>query len=408
MASNRSDGDLDTAFGSGGIVTTLLSATDSHARALALQSDGKILAAGRAYVGTQSCFAVARYAADGSLDTTFGAGGGATIAFGSYNSEALAVVVQADGRIILAGYDYNAGHQRFALTRLTSAGALDTSFGTSGRTVLQIENASFANAMVQDSSGRLILGGYAMPLAEGGTWNFALARFTANGVLDTAFGSDGVTLTNLAGGTDERIQALALQSDGRIIAAGYFTDSSTSKDFAVARYTTAGALDTTFNTTGYRLTPISSGEDWANSVLVQGSGRIVAAGRTYGGSTANFALAGYTSTGALDGSFGSSGVVTTDIQGQADQANCLVLQNDGKLLAGGTSNAYFAFARYSANGALDTAFGTDGTLLGQVPPVDSGTNAIYAMTVQSNGRIVAAGSYTLSSVPRFALVRFYP
>jgi len=407
VSDEPANGDLDTTFGSSGYVTTTVGSIDV-AKAVAIQSDSKIVVAGYHYNGSNNDLMVARYTTSGSLDTTFNASGSKpgvyTLSLGTGNDFAYAVAIQSDGKIVVVGNDYNAGHQRFALVRLTSAGALDTTFNGSGIVTQQIENASIGRSVVLDSSGNILVGGYAMPISASGTWVFALARFTSTGALDTSFGSDGIVTTDI-GGTDDGINALALQSNGKIVAAGYSSDG-THLRFALARYNTDGSLDTSFSGDGLTTTAVTSLESQATSLIIQSDGKIVAAG---GASTAgtgyDFALTRYTSSGSLDSSFGTSGLVTTDFSGATDGINSLLLQSDGKLLAAGASGNNFALTRYGTSGALDTDFGSLGAITSNF---GAGTSDLYALAQQSDSRIVAAGSFYNGVTTALGLVRFYP
>ena len=400
-------GALDTTFGTQGFAMTSIAGVDDAVRAVAIQSDGKIVVAGYSNNGTNRDFAVARYTTAGALDPTFNATnaipGIATVSFGGGNDEAYAVAIQSDGKIVVAGNDYNFGYQRFALARFNTDGTLDSAFDTDGKATLQIENASFGRALAIDANGKILVGGYAMPLTASGTWVFALARFTTAGAPDTTFGINGIRTTAI-GSSDDRINAIAIQSTGSIVATGY-SIGATFKTFALARYTSAGTLDTSFGSSGITTTPVTIYDNLATGLVIQGGDAILVAGGAYNGTSNDFALARYDSAGLLDTAFGSSGVVTTNWAGNNDGANCLVLQNDGKILLGGSSSTSMAFARYTTSGGLDTSFGTSGKLLADF---GTGTSAINAMAVQGNGRVVAGGYFTGTSDTRFGLVRFYP
>lgn len=180
--------------------------------------------------------------------------------------------------------------------------------------------------------------------------DFALVRYNTDGTLDPTFDGDGIATTDI-GGIDNYIYSLALQSNGMIVAAGYSQDSS--DYFVVARYATDGILDTTFGTNGATTTSIGTfpgHDDEGFAVAIQSNGRIVVAGYSNASGNYDFALARYNTNGELDMSFGEDGIVLTDIGGDEDGAYALAIQTDGKIVAGGWSNNgginEFAIARY--------------------------------------------------------------
>ena len=232
------DGDLDLSFGSGGKVTTDFMEGSSAASDLALQSDGKFIAVGSVGQGSSRDFALARYNSDGSLDTSFGSGGTVTTHFFGSSDQALAVALQSDGKIIAVGQAVQSdGDDDFALARYNSDGSLDTSFGTGGKVTTDFfsqNDQAFAVALQSD--GKII--------AAGSTFlDFALARYNSDGSLDATFGSGGKVTTDFA--FSDQAFAVALQSDGKIIAAGFANQGRRDiNDFALARYNSDGSLDT--------------------------------------------------------------------------------------------------------------------------------------------------------------------
>ena len=286
------DGDLDTSFDTDGKVSTPILSGADEANSVVLQSDGKIVAAGSSYNGSNYDFAVVRYNTDGSLDTTFGTGGKVTTSIGSDPDVANSVVLQSDGKIVAAGYSHN-----------------------------------------------------------GSNYDFAIVRYNTNGSLDTTFDADGKQTTSIGSGA-EIAYSVVLQSDGKIVAAGY-SHNGTNTDFAVVRYNTDGSLDTTFDTDGKQTTAIGSGAEVANSVVLQGDGKIVAAGYSHNGTNTDFAVVRYNTDGSLDTTFDTDGKQTTSIGSGTEVARSVVLQSDGKIVAAGWmhngTNEDFAVVRYSAN-----------------------------------------------------------
>ncbi len=258
LARYTANGSLDPALSGTGIVTTAIGSSDGFATALALQPDGKLVAAGDSWNGTDDDFALARYNANGSLDTTFGTGGTVTTDFRSAVDDAFALVLQPDGKLVAAGHG---AFDDFALARYNANGSLDASFGSGGKVTTDFGGGDSANALVLQPDGKLVAAG-------GGRWNrtdhwdFALARYKANGSLDLGFGTGGkVTTTTI---DHMYASALALQPDGKLIAAG---------SGGIVRYDPDGSLDTTFGSSGK---VIDRGSIYA--AVLQPDGKLVTAG----------------------------------------------------------------------------------------------------------------------------------
>ncbi|MGC0329816.1 putative delta-60 repeat protein/putative repeat protein (TIGR01451 family) [Streptomyces sp. SAI-170] len=269
------DGSFDTGFGSGGVVLTSLPATQGsgEAHAVQLYGDGRILVAGLSgFEYGPSDFAVARYHSDGSLDTDFAGDGTVTTAFANGASAAYDVALQSDGKIVAAGrgrYNYPANASDFAVVRYTADGSLDTGFDGDGKVVTGFGEADSAGGVKVQPDGKIVLAGSS-------DFDFALARYASDGALDPGFGGDGKVVTDFAGGSLDGSSDLALQSDGKIVAAGI-----SQADFAVARYNPDGSLDPAFSGDGKVTTDVDNGFfDVANAVAIQSDGKIVASGNT--------------------------------------------------------------------------------------------------------------------------------
>jgi uncharacterized delta-60 repeat protein len=401
-------GSLDTTFGTGGIVTTSVGSGDAYARALGIQSDGRIVVAGYSYNGSNYDFALMRYNADGSLDKTFGAGGIVTTAVGSGDDYARALGIQSDGRIVVVGYSYNGSKNDFALARYNADGSLDATFGTGGIVTTSVgRTADYAYALGIQSDGRIVIAGnsFNLDIADN---RFTLVRYNTDGSLDTTFGTGGTVITSV-GSRYGYATTLGIQSDGRIVAAGG-CNNGRSIDFALARYNTDSSLDATFGTGGIVNTTLKiDGTDTVDTLGIQSDGRIVVAGYSYSGSNSDFALVRYNADGSLDTTFGTGGIVTTNVLGSNDIPYALGIQSDGRIVLVGRSyngsNYDFALVRYNADGSLDATFGTDGIV---TTAVGSGDDYAYALGIQPDGRIVVAGFSNIGNNDNFSLVRYWP
>jgi len=396
-------GELDTTFDTDGKVTTSIGSGDDYVNSVVLQSDGKIVAAGYSYNGSNYDFAIVRYNTDGSLDTTFDTDGKVTTPIASGDDRAYSVVLQSDGKIVAAGYSYNGSDNDFAIVRYNTDGSLDTTFDTDGKVTTQIGSGSeIANSVVLQSDGKIVAAGSS---DNGSNYDFAIVRYNTDGSLDTTFDTDGKVTTPI-GSRSDTAYGVVLQSDGKIVAAGYSFNGS-DNDFAIVRYNTNGSLDTTFDTDGKVTTPIGSRSEIAFSVVLQSDGKIVAAGSSDNGSNYDFAIVRYNTDGSLDTTFDTDGKVTTPIGSRSDTAYGVVLQSDGKIVAAGYSfngsDNDFAIVRYNTNGSLDTTFGTGGKV---TTPIGSGNEEANSVVLQSDGKIVVAGSSVNGSNYDFAVVRY--
>jgi uncharacterized delta-60 repeat protein len=398
----NTNGTLDNSFGTNGIVTTDIGTSHNEANSVAIQSDGKIVAAGYSFNGINTDFTLVRYNTNGTLDNTFGSNGIVITQIGSASEIARAVAVQSDGKIVASGYIYIGSDIDFALARFNSNGTLDNSFASNGTVVTQVSTSEdYINSMALQPDGKIVVAGY----SGDGSSSFTLARYAINGTLDNTFGSNG-TVTTRAGTADAEIYSIAFQNDGKIVAAG-FSRNNSNYDFAIARYNTNGSLDNTFGTNGIITTPALLQDDYLYSVAVQNDGKIVAAGSTENTSNVDFVLARYNTNGTLDNTFGGDGIIVTQIGSSDDFASSLVIQSDEKIVVGGTarigSTDDFAVARYNTSGALDVTFGTNGIV---TTPIGSSNDGLRSVILQSDGKIIAAGFSWNGSNYDFALVRY--
>jgi uncharacterized delta-60 repeat protein len=397
-------GDPDPTFGAGGWVTSDFNTADS-ANSVAVQMDGKIVVAGSSG-GEQGCcvdFAVARYLPNGSPDRTFSGDGVVLTDFMSGSDWASDLVLQEDGKILVIGTTLNNHSRGFALARYNSNGTLDTSFDEDGIVKTVINGA--AKAVVLQPDGKIVVAGEAWDSNRTFVY-IGLVRYHPNGDLDTTFGPDenGQVLVR------ERIWAneAVLQLDGKIVVGGMGLRPQEDKtNFALARFNGDGSLDTEFGNEGTVQTDFLQTE-LLNALAIQDDGQIVAAGVTFQSAPSStepppvyIALARYTSEGELDASFGDGGKVITDAPGGTwATARALVLHSSGKIIIGGAAGTSrsnpnpdaardLMLQRYLPNGTLDPAFGDGGSEV-----TDSGSNdeSFNALAIQADGAIVAAGS----------------
>ena len=395
-------GDLDPSFGTGGLVTTDFGGRGDFGLAVALQADGKIVAAGNSSTvgGPFSVnFALARYNTDGSLDPTFGNGGTILTSFGGTVSAAADVVVQPDGKIVAVGI---AGSD-FGVARYTANGTLDPTFGSGGLVTTDFGGFDQANGVALQADGKIVVVG---PLQ--GT--MGVARYNADGSLDATFGSGGKVITDASPSFDGAFD-VAVSSTGKIVVGGgtglYPFGAS---DFQLVRYNTDGSLDSSFGAGGIVTTDFG-GSDTIFAIALSLDGEITAAGATKSDSTGDFAVARFNTDGSLDSSFGSGGKVVTDFSaGSDDTGNGVVVQPDGRVTVAGIAGSApagtaFAVVRYTSTGNLDPAFGIGGKA---TAVFGNPVNNAFDIAAQPDGKIVVAGGTGDSSrgITDFALARF--
>ena len=375
----------------GGKVITDFGPGGDSASGVAIQSDGRMVAVGSSGSGD---FGVARYLADGSLDPSFGIAGKVTTDFGGASDEAFAVAIQPDGKIVAAGDAAPAGGCcLFALARYNPDGTLDPTFDTDGRVTTPFGGNAMAFDVAIQADGRILAVGSKFDPFENG---FAVARYNPDGSLDATFGAAGKVLTPF-GGVNDGAHGVAIQPDGKIIAAGA---GGAGSDFLVARYNPDGSLDATFGTAGKVITDFG-GSDGAHDVGIQADGKIVVAGL----SGDRFAVARYRTDGSLDPTFDGDGRAT--IGENIVSAEALAIQPDGRIVVVGTAFTSFdpsyALARFNPDGSVDATFGTGGEVttnfgnpgdVGVLCPAgraDCSDDMANDVAIQADGKIVAVG-----------------
>lgn len=335
------DGSLDTSFGVAGRVLTQVPTPGAPAgtfdmltaEATAEQADGKILVVG--FDLTNEDLLAVRYNANGTLDTSFGNGG---IVLDPVGWGADSIAIQPDGKIVLAGTDFdprNGITSSIALARLNADGSVDTTFGDGGMVLTNVDGLyDGANAVALQSTGAIVVAGtIGSPFPFGGV--AAVLRYSPAGVLDTTFGSCGVAVTGAYGFVSAT--SLVVQPDDGILIGGSAVGGS-DVDFAVARFTANGSLDTGFGGSGTGIALADFGYDaQINAMAIQSDGSIVAVGQTMDPNTylTSFAIARFTPTGALDGIFGNGGEVVVGFNGQDALSLAVALESNGNIVVAG-------------------------------------------------------------------------
>jgi uncharacterized delta-60 repeat protein len=294
-------GDLDPGFGTGGVVTTTIG-NNAYGRAITIQADGKIIVAGYSERDIfKGDFALARYSGNGSLDSSFGNGGVVTTTIGLY-ARSGGVIIQPDGKIVAAGDNHDGTKNTFALARYTITGSLDSNFGNNGVVTTSIGSYAATSDIAIQPDGKIVVLGHSSIASK---MTFALARYSINGSLDADFGNGGILTTAI--GDRAFGNVLVIQPDGKIVAVGGSGPGS-STTFALARYTITGSLDSEFGNGGVITTPIGSNTFGGLDVAIQSDHKIVVIGFDRDGAFhSDLVLARYSSNGSLDNNFGAVG-----------------------------------------------------------------------------------------------------
>jgi uncharacterized delta-60 repeat protein len=365
-------GALDRSFGEGGKVITHVTRHGDEATAVAIQADGKIVVAGSSF-GPNPRFALVRYRKDGSLNATFGGDGKITTDFTKGADGANAVAIQADGKIVAAGH---AGFGDFALARYNTDGTLDSTFGRDGRVRTDLDgDFDVAYALAISADGKILVAG---GTDDAGDQRTALVRYTTDGTLDPTFGGDGTVIGlggyaldvailpdgkiltsnpvvryNADGSSDHAFGGgrsgsdMAIQTDGKIVSGWTDLECFGANDcdywFVLSRQHADGTNDSTFGEDGELIGRFG----WLADIATQSDGKIVVA--TGGGA---FALVRYLADGTLDNAFGGDGFVFTGFPGRGLRTGAVAIQSDERIVVIGTAGRWnselstFALARF--------------------------------------------------------------
>lgn len=381
-ASAQQAGDLDSTFSADGIAITNINPGNDFGLAMAVQPDGRIVVAGMTTAPPEH-IALVRYLPDGDIDGSFGTDGVVITPVGVLNSRAASIAIQPDGRILIGGeatVDPLAGSV-FMLARYHADGTLDNSFGIGGILTDDIgSGAEREMRLALQADGMIVVAGQAL-------LDIAVVRYTTNGSRDSTFATDGLRVMDIDGGPDGA-PVVALQQDGNIVAACYsLAATGTDADHALFRCTPNGDLDPAFGTGGIAVHAVTAYDDMPEAIAIQPDGRIVVAGVNIGSGFQRAMLARYLADGSVDASFAQSGATLASV-GNWSYFSAMTLLPDGKIVAAGWTDGWFLLMRYNGDGSLDSGFGDDGVVVTEI-----GSNAWAAgLAIQPDGRLLLCGA----------------
>ncbi len=400
--SQAQSGTLDPTFGTDGVVTTAIHPNYNMAETTVVQADGKILVAGSA--GTPSTYqmAVVRYNQDGSLDTSFGNDGTLRFLVGSLKSFVMDMAQQPDGKILLGGRTWDNVSGDFALVRLNEDGSFDNSFGTNGISLIETPETEASEAMSLLDDGKILMVGYQND-------HFTVAKFNTDGSLDTSFGINGwavVPFDNTASFADD----VAIQGDGKIVVSGFALNNNNRFQVAAARLNADGSVDNSFGTNGKVIFNVGDWNDFGEGVAIQSDGKILIGGHKWISNIQerhDLFVARLNTDGSLDTSYGTDGVATARLVDGANYSNGIVLQADDKpILAGFTilqGEINMAVVRFDTAGNLDSTFNGDGMVSFDYEGREDYGQAI---ALQADNKIILAGYSYGGGGSEFEVARF--
>jgi len=399
--------DLTFGFGNGKVITPITTNADDNAHAMAIQADGKIVVVGACGTTTSRDFCVARFEPTGALDTTFSTDGKVITQVGAGNSDAYAVALQSDGKIVVAGQCGIVGARDFCLVRYNPNGTVNANFGDNGQVITAVGTGDDAlEGMAIQSDGKIVVVG----TCRSGSYDaFCVVRYNINGTLDDSFSGNGTAITSVLTEADDVVQAVAIQSDGKIVVAGYCGDTSVRVDFCAVRYLSTGSLDDSFDFDGRVSASIGNFLDVASAIALQADGKMILAGATtLSSGDPLFSALRHNPFGSLDTSFSGDGILSFSVGIGSDTAQSVAIQADGKIvLAGSCENGTgydFCVARRNSDGTADNTFSLNGVVI--TPISTNADDRVAAMALDSEGNIVVAGSCGASPNRDFCIARY--
>jgi len=398
---SQSSSFLDYSFGNNGIITTAVGNADDGINAIEIQSDGKIVTAGYSYDGSGEKITVARYLDNGALDLSFNSTGVLAICINGFNDVGKDLVIQQDGKIVVAGYTFNGYNDDFAIVRLNMDGSIDSSFSHNGHFVFPFGDANDrCTSIISLNDGSFI--------AAGSTYNgynhdLALVKLTSNGFLDSSFGDNGIITLDLS--TDEYIESIALQPDGKLLVAGNYIDGI-HQQFFLVRFTLNGQLDLEYDYNGIKMITNTYNHK-IYSLVIQNDNKAVVGGFKWRDDDYSMMLQRFDSEGDTDPSFGNIDNGIFNEMNFISNIQDLKIMTDGSIISAGNifsgSSTNVFVVRFSISGTIDKNFGDNGIL---ITNVNQGNDNVNALAIQDNGKIILAGNSFTGNNYDFMLLRY--
>ena len=408
---------LDNTFGTNGRV---INPSIRIGSSIQLQSDGKIVSCYRSSYSISGNVHLVRFKIDGSIDTTFGTNGFVNTIVVNQIGGVNMMKLQSDGKILITGFSSSNGttdasYFNFCTARYNTDGTIDTTFGTNGYAItdLQFLSTDQADAIEIQNDGKILVGGQTSnSSAVNHSIDFALVRYSSNGTIDTSFGTNGKfiynfgtdTVPNSSGYSEEHIGTIKINTLGEILVGGYTTVNesiSNYYEFAFIKLNPNGTLNTNFGTNGQKVVDFGN-LDFFYDMQLTSDDKIIAVGtKSYTTASvdySNIVMVKLLVDGSYDTSFGSNGKVITNKDSSTidDSAWGLVIQSDGKIICVGATqsitssiDSIFLMIRFNADGSIDTTFNGNGYL---TDDFNNQNDLGVAILIQSDGKILCSGS----------------
>jgi uncharacterized delta-60 repeat protein len=379
-------GNLDTTFDKDGKLILDIGGDEfsgKDAKSLAVDENGKILIAGTDRNNNVSEFIILRLNDNGSFDNTFSDDGIDRISVGNNYDIAYSLILDKNNRIVLAGNSYTeTGPQDYSVIRLKTDGTLDSTFSDDGKLIFPIGvSDDQARSVTLDENGKLLIAGLSY---NGKNYDFSAARVNDDGNLDSTFDEDGKVMIH-SNGIDEA-KSMVIDSDGKVLAAG-FSYTGSDNDFSIVRLNADGSLDKTFNHSGKLTIPVGDGDDVANCIALDASGKILVAGRSVHDGQGTFSIVRLLTDGIIDTLFDADGKLSVAVGNYDDGATAMSVDSFGRILMVGISDGHFSLLRLNSDGSLDNAFDGDGK-----KELTEGYSAMeICMAIDADGKILMAG-----------------
>ncbi len=398
-------GKIDSSFGKDGIRKLDLGGSNDYACGLSILPNGKVLQGGTTLTTGSGIFCIAKYNSDGSLDNSFGVYGKSAISFGDNSASlAKAQLLQPDGKVIIGGNTQEGINTGFALARFNTDGSADESFGNKGSvvTVLTTLFVSQVNALALQPNGKILAAGYTV--GDRAKVVIALVRYNANGSIDSSFGTNGKVLPSFS--NDANAFAVCYTQAGKIVVGGYLlqgTGSNSNQSGLLLQFNGDGSRDNSFGNQGKTLINYEGSGTSINDLTQLPDGRLLAASEVVVINTLerDFGLTRLTANGSLDKSFGTDGLVKTNVNNNEGIVS-IALQKDGKILAGGP---YSSLVRYNPDGSLDKSFGNGGLVRYRPARLGAPIPNLTKIAIQNDNKLISGGFIYAAAADDFLLRR---
>ena len=396
-------GNLDTSFGDEGKTITGFEQFSAEANSIIVQSNGKIVLAGTGISDSDEDIIAVRYLSNGQIDTDFADDGKFSVSISNFRDRCYDIEVDSLDNIFFTGYAFNENFEsKGFVIKVNSNGEIDSTFGQNGIWLSQeIDTREDFREILIQQDGKILITGESVIFGQ--PTNCTVIRLNPNGTLDTDFGQNGIAKIEVPDSYNP--QFAKLNSNEEIITGGFLLDNST--NIILCKFNQEGESDMSFGTNGVAIDN-SALDEFARDIAIQENDKILVAIGITTASGRDFGLVRFNIDGSLDNNFGINGRITTDFSQTSNTAHTIIIQDNGYIILGGflgiTPNHDYALARYDSLGNLDNSFGNGGKVI-----TDFGLDDLaFTSTIQSDGKLLCAGnSKTIDDNSSFSVARYF-